>query len=66
MNKMWLIEVKNEDHYWKLEPAQIKFYSGWKAEVPILESVEDARAFVTAVRSDTYNEWVRGKLVSLF
>ena len=66
LNQTWLIEVKNEDHYWKMEPAQIKFYLGWKADVPIIESVDDAIAFVTAVRTGTINEWVRGKLVSVF
>lgn len=61
LGQTWLIEIKNEDRYWKLEPAQIKFLSNWNADVPILESVEDARDFVTAVRTGNYAMWVLNK-----
>lgn len=62
IGKTFLIEIKNSDRYWKMEPLQIKFLIAWKADVPIIESVEDARAFVTAVRTDKYAEWVRNKI----
>lgn len=66
IGKTFLIEIKNEDYYWKLEDKQKTFLLGWKADVPIIESVKDAADFVTAVRTDTYNKWVQGKMYAPF
>ena len=52
--KTYLIEIKNGSKKWKLEPDQKEFILNWKAEILILESVDDAHDFVASVRTNKF------------
>lgn len=60
--KTYLVEIKDGSKSWKLTPDQERFILGWNAEIPVLESVDDAQYFVKAVRKNRLATWLRGKI----
>ena len=60
--KTYLVELKDGSKSWKLTPDQERFISEWKAEIPVLESVDDAQYFVKAVRGNRLTAWLGDKI----
>ena len=61
--KTYLIEVKDGSKPWKLTDDQKEFILNWKAEIPVLESIDDAYYFVESVRNNKLVEWIRSKIL---
>ena len=59
--KTFLVELKDGSKSWKLTPDQERFILSWEAEIPVLESVDDARGFVIAVRRNKLADWLKDK-----
>ena len=60
--KTYLVELKDGSKSWKLTPDQERFILMWEAEIPVLESVEDAQYFVKAVRGNRLAAWLGDKI----
>lgn len=60
----FLVEIKNDDKYWSMTPDQKEFHLSWKAQIPILESVDDTHRFVESVRKNKLVEWFCEKFKS--
>ena len=60
--KAYLIEVKDGETSWKFTPDQKDFCLSWNAEIPVLESIDDAHDFVESVRKNKLVEWLKSRI----